>query len=142
VPLGKKKTLKLLCTLPFVCGMMYAAWTTYDLATTRPRMGVVAFKTGRAGARAYLKYTSAPPEVFFGRGTGRGGHCEIQHPNDACGPTPQPPGVIASPHLGSQVDELVRTLERLRECLEARSMGAARSRSDATTNMRHGARCL
>ena len=45
--------------------MMFAAWTTYDLATTRPLMGVVSDKTGRAGALAYLKNTSAPPDLHL-----------------------------------------------------------------------------
>jgi hypothetical protein len=43
--------------------MMFPAWTTNDVATTRPLKGVVSNKTGRAGAMAYLKYTSAPPEL-------------------------------------------------------------------------------
>ena len=44
--------------------MMYPAWTTNDLATTRPLKGVVSYMTGRAGAMAYLKNTSAPPELI------------------------------------------------------------------------------
>ena len=45
-----------------LCGIIYTAWTTNDLATTRPRTGVVSYRTGRAGALSYLKYTPAPPE--------------------------------------------------------------------------------
>ena len=52
--------------------MMYAAWTTNDLATTRPLKGVVTYKTGRAGAMAYLKYTPAPPEFFIEQRNGGG----------------------------------------------------------------------
>ena len=45
--------------------MIVPAWTTNDLATTRPLKGVVSYRTGRAGAMAYLKYTSAPPESLI-----------------------------------------------------------------------------
>jgi hypothetical protein len=57
--------------------MMYTAWTTNDIATTRPLKGVVSYKTGRAGAMAYLKYTSAPPEFFIERRNGGRGKSGI-----------------------------------------------------------------
>ena len=69
--MAKNDPRQLFCTRPLICGMMYPAWTTNDLATTRPLKGVVSYKTGRAGAMAYLKYTSAPPELFVERRNGR-----------------------------------------------------------------------
>ena len=55
---------------------METAWTTNDLATTRPRTGVVSYRTGRAGALPYLKHTLAPPELPPEREDPRGGDSE------------------------------------------------------------------
>jgi|SRR5271157_2724023 len=59
------------CTFPLNCVIMSAALTTNDLATTHPLKGVVSYKTGRAGAMAYLKNTSAPPDLSIAKRNGR-----------------------------------------------------------------------
>jgi hypothetical protein len=59
-----------------ICVIMYSDWTTNDLATTRPFKGVVSNKTGRAGAMAYLKHASAPPDLGVGQRIGRQRYCQ------------------------------------------------------------------
>ena len=63
-----------------ICVIIHPDSTTNDLATTRPFKGVVSYKTGRAGAMAYLKHTSAPPDLDLEERIGGGAVLSAEGP--------------------------------------------------------------